>query len=362
MIPIYKPLIEEEEVEAVSNAVRSGWVSSKGEALQQFENEFSSYIGGRRGVSTSNGTTALHLALAALGVKKGDEVLVPDFTFVSPVNAVIYQNATPVLVDAEYETWGMDPDLIAKAVSKKTRAIIVAHMYGNSARIDEIKEIAENKGIYLIEDCAESVGAEYRGKKLGTRGIVSCFSFYGNKVITTGEGGMCLTDDTEIEERLRTFRDHGMKPERRYWHEVVGFNYRMTNMQAALGLAQLKKIDRIIARKRKIARIYQEHLSDKVEAQTDPPNQKSVFWLYSLLSKNSKIRQKIIDALQKGDIETRTFFYPVHSMPPYTDLPLVKGGGGVSDDISGRGINLPSYPSISDDDIIKISETINKVA
>ncbi|MEM3489190.1 MAG: DegT/DnrJ/EryC1/StrS aminotransferase family protein [Nitrososphaerota archaeon] len=362
MIPIYKPLIDDEDLVAVSNAVKSGWVSSKGKELREFEDEFSKYVGKRHGVSTSSGTSALHLALAALGIGKGDEVIVPDFTFVSPVNAVIYQNAVPVLVDAEYDTWGIDPEIIAKAISRKTKAIIVAHIYGNSAKIDEISEIANEKDIYLIEDCAESIGATYKGKMTGTRGIISCFSFYGNKVITTGEGGMCLTDDDEINERLTILRDHGMNPQRRYWHDFVGFNYRMTNMQAALGLAQLKKIDDIIKRKRRIARFYQENLSDRLDVQRDPPNQNSVFWLYSILAKNERVREKIVEELTKNEIESRGFFYPVHVMPPYRNFSFVHTRRAVSNDISNRGINLPSYPQISDEELIKISNIINRIA
>ncbi len=361
MIPIYKPLIEDEEIVAVLNALRSGWVSSKGKELLEFEKKFSEYVGRRYGVSTSSGTTALHLALAALGIGKGAEVIVPDFTFVSPVNAVIYQNATPVLVDAEYETWGVNPDIIKKAISEKTKAVIVANMYGNSAKIDEIREIAEDKKIFLIEDCAESIGTKYKGRIVGTSGIVSCFSFYGNKVITTGEGGMCLTDDKEIRERLMTLRDHGMKPERRYWHDQVGFNYRMTNMQAALGIAQLRKIKRIIQMKRRIAKIYQENLSDKLETQADPPDQKSVFWLYSILARNKRIREKIVNELWKREIESRNFFYPVHIMPPYRDFSYVRGKRVVSSDISKRGLNLPSYPKISDEELDLIIKTINRV-
>ena len=358
MIPVYMPLIEKEEIEAVTNAVKSGWVSSKGEELRKFEDTFSNYVGRKHGIATSNGTVALHLALQALGIDKVDEVIVPDFTFVSPVNAVIYQRATPVLVDAENETWGIDPEKIRKAISKRTKAVIVAHIYGNSAKIDEIKEITEDKGIFLIEDCAESIGAKYRGKMVGSRGVISCFSFYGNKVITTGEGGMCLVDDHNIRDRLAVLRDHGMSPQKRYWHNLVGFNYRMTNLQAALGLAQLKKIERIIKIKRRIAKMYLENLPDCLELQMDPPNQKSVFWLYSILAKNRKIRDIISNELEKREIESRNFFYPVHIMPPYRDFAFIFDKKKVSINISHRGLNLPSYPQISDENIIAISDII----
>lgn len=359
MIPIYRPLIEDADVTAVSEAVRSGWVSSKGKEILEFESAFSRYIGKRYGVSTTSGTTALHLALSALDIGIGDEVLVTDFTFVSPVNAVIYQGAVPVLVDAENVTWGIDPLLIEKSISKRTKAIIAVHMYGNPAKIDEIREIAEKHDLYLIEDCAESVGAQYNKRKVGTGGIISCFSFYGNKIITTGEGGMCATDDKEIEEQMRVLRDHGMLTTRRYWHDFIGYNYRMTNMQAALGLAQLSRIEKVIARKRELAKEYSELLSPELELQRDPPDSISVFWLYSVLSKNKTVRDKIMRKLSESEIESRPFFYPVHTMPPYERYVLPNNKFDVSDSISQRGLNLPSYPQLTEEDILKISKVVN---
>ena len=318
MIPIYKPMIEDDDIKAICDTAKTGWVSSKGENIQKFENQFSSYIGMKYGIATSNGTTALHLALAVLGIKEGDEVIVPDFTFVSPVNAVLFQNATPVLVDAENETWGMDPKKISRRITPRTKAIIVVHVYGNPARLDEIKEIAEERDLYLIEDCAESIGAKFQGKRVGSIGTISCFSFYGNKIITTGEGGMCLTDDKDLEARMKMLRDHGMSPTKRYWHEVVGYNYRMTNIQAALGLSQLSKIGRILDKKIEIARIYHQNLPEKIAMYTENEFSESVFWLFSILSRSKSEKQLILDALERNGYETRPFFYPVHSMPPYS--------------------------------------------
>jgi perosamine synthetase len=358
MIPIYKPMIEEDDIKAICETAKTGWVSSRGENIQKFENQFSNYIGMKRGVATSNGTTALHLALSALGIHEGDEVIVPDFTFVSPVNAVLYQGATPVLVDAENETWGMDSKKILSKITPKTKAIIAVHIYGNPARIDEIKEIAQEQSLYLIEDCAESIGATFQGKRVGTFGVISCFSFYGNKIITTGEGGMCLTNDKDLEARMKMFRDHGMSPARRYWHEVIGYNYRMTNIQAALGLSQLSKIDRILARKKYIARIYYKNLPEKVATYVENGFSESVFWLFCILSRNENEKQLILGALERNGYETRSFFYPVHSMPPYSRFVSNSKSFSVSEHLSDVGLNLPSYPELTENEILEVCDTV----
>lgn len=359
MIPVYKPFLDLKDKNAVCEVIDSGWVSSKGGKILEFEKNFSEYIGTKFGTSASNGTTALHLALSALGIGRRDEVIAPDFTFVSPINAILYQNGKPVLVDAEYSTWGIDPDKIRKRITKKTKAIIAVHIYGNPARIDEISEIAEEKDLFLIEDCAEAIGATYNKSKVGTFGDVSCFSFYGNKIITTGEGGMCLTNDGELDEKIKILRDHGMNPINRYWHDVIGYNYRMTNLQAALGVSQLSKIDEILLKKRKLAKIYAENLSSELILQNVEPPMESVFWLYSVLFKDNFQRKKIMNEFERSGIESRPFFYPAHIMPPYRDLTFNLYDLNVSMDISQRGLNLPSYPSLSEENVLFISNIIN---
>lgn len=360
MIPIYEPFLDEEEAKAVYEVVKSGWVSSKGRQIEMFEKGLASYVGKKYGVSSSNGTTALHLALAALGITSGDEVIVPDFTFVSPVNAAIYQGARPVLLDAETTTWGMNPDLIEKKITGKTKAIIVVHIYGNPAMIKEISEIAERHAIPLIEDCAESLGAVYDKRKVGTWGKISCFSFYGNKTITTGEGGMCITDDDELYERMKILRDHGMSPDKRYWHQVIGYNYRMTNLQASLGVVQLRKLNDILSIKRRIAFEYINALEDKFSVQGDPPNGRSIFWLFSVLAHNQEERNRIMDYLDRARIETRPFFFPVHTMPPYKNFFREESEFRVSNNISETGFNLPSFPRLSSIEIKKISGIITR--
>ncbi|NQV08592.1 DegT/DnrJ/EryC1/StrS family aminotransferase, partial [Candidatus Woesearchaeota archaeon] len=255
-IPVAEPVLEGNELKYVTECVKTGWISSAGKFVKKFEEKFSKYCDCKYGVAVSNGTTALHLALVALGIKKGDEVIVPNFTFVATANAVVYVGGVPVFVDADKETWNIDVDKIEEKITSKTKAIIPVNIYGHPCDMNKIMDIAKKHNLYVIEDCAESHGAEYNGEKTGSFGDISCFSFYGNKIITTGEGGMCVTNNKELAEKMSMLKDHGMKPERRYWHETIGFNYRMTNIQAAIGLAQLENINKFIETKRENTIIY----------------------------------------------------------------------------------------------------------
>jgi perosamine synthetase len=353
-IPLTEPEIGNDELENVTKAVKSGWVSSKGQFIEEFEKGFCAYIGAKHGVTTCNGTTALHLALSALGIGKGDTVLVPSLTFIASANAVTYTGAKPVLIDSHPEYWCIDPSKIEKAIDHRTKAVLIVHLYGHPCNMDELTKIAEDKGLIIVEDCAEALGAEYKGKKVGTSGTVSCFSFYGNKIITTGEGGMCLTDDDELAEKMKMLRDHGMNPQKKYWHDVVGFNYRMTNLQAALGVAQLKKIGFLIQKKREIANTYKRFLK-KLDVTTAPemPWAKSVYWLYSILVERS-LRDKIIKHLQDRNIETRPFFHPLHTLPPYktgTSLPI-------AEDLAARGINLPTGTKLKVEEMERVTDVL----
>lgn len=353
-ISLTEPDIGNDELENVVKAVKSGWVSSKGPFIEEFEKEFSAYIGVKHGVTTSNGTTALHLALSALGIRRGDRVLVPSLTFVASANAVTYTGAKPVFIDSHPQYWCIDPTKIEKAIDHRTKAIQIVHLYGHPCDIDELSKIAEDKKLSLIEDCAEALGAEYKGKRAGSSGTVSCFSFYGNKIITTGEGGMCLTDDDELAEKMRILRDHGMNPERKYWHDVVGFNYRMTNLQAALGVAQLKKIEFLVQKKREIANTYRRLMQDwNITASPEMPWAKSAYWLYSILVKRS-LRNKIIKHLYDKNIETRPFFHPLNTLPPYktgTSFPI-------AENLSARGINLPTGTKLTVNEMERITDVL----
>ena len=324
MIPIAEPCLGDEELKNVVDAVKSGWISSKGKFIEEFEGGFARYCGVKYGVTTSNGTVALHLALKALGITKDDEVIVPDLTFIATANAVTYCNAIPIFVDSHPEYWCIDPEKVEKKITNKTKAIIPVHLYGHPCDMDAIMDIAKDHGLFVIEDAAEAHGAEYKGRKVGSFGDVSCFSFYGNKILTTGEGGVCLTDNEELRENMRALRDHAMDPNRRYWHDVVGFNYRMTNMQAAIGVAQLEKLGRFVKKKRGIARWYSEGLKDLkekglIKLHPEMPWAKCVYWMYSILAEDKFgiNRDELIRLLEEKGIETRPFFYPIHVLPPY---------------------------------------------
>lgn len=354
-IPIAEPEIGKEELQNVVEAIRGGWVSSKGVFIEQFERSFSNYIGMKYGVATSNGTVALHLALAALGIGKGDEVLVPTLTFIATANAVTYTGAKPIFVDSHPEYWCMDPSKIEEKITDKTKAIIVVHLYGHPCDMNEVLRTADDHNLWIIEDCAEAHGAEYRNRKVGSFGVINCFSFYGNKIITTGEGGMCLTNNEELAEKMYILRDHGMNPHKKYWHDVIGFNYRMTNLQAALGLAQLSKIDNIIRKKRVISKMYSSFFED-LEDITLPPEMpwaKNVFWLYSLLVRKGN-RDEILLKMHEKGVETRPLFYPIHTMPPYQDLEVYP----IAEKLSESGLSLPSSTKLKEEQIYEIAQNL----
>lgn len=362
-IPVAEPDIGENELKNVIEAIKSGWVSSKGPFIEEFEENFSSYIGVKYGIATSNGTVALHLALTALEIGHKDEVMVPALTFASVANAVLYTGATPVFVDSHPDYWCINPSKLEEKITKKTKAIIPVHLYGNPCNMDPIMKTAKDYNLYVIEDCAEAHGAEYKDRKVGTFGDIACFSFYGNKIITTGEGGMCLTNDEDLAQKIRVLRDHGMDIKRRYWHEVIGFNYRMTNLQAALGVAQLEKIDNFIERKRKTAKIYGSFLKNVhgVVLHPEMPWAKNVYWLYSILI-NDKCygisRDELMAKLAENGIETRRFFYPMHFMPPYKKY-AANCQFPVTEKLSSSGINLPSSVKLTEKEIYELAQLLS---
>lgn len=357
MIPVAEPLLGEEELNNVIEAVKSGWISSKGKFVEEFESKFARYCNRKYGIATSNGTVALHLALTVLDIKKGDEVIVPNLTFIAVANSVFNCNAKPVFVDSHPEYWCIDPERIEEKITPRTKAIIPVHLYGHPCDMDSIMDIAEDHDLYVIEDAAEAHGAEYKGIKVGSFGDISCFSFYGNKIITTGEGGMCLTNNEELVEKMETLRNHGMDPNKRYWHEFIGFNYKMTNLQAAIGAAQLNKLDEFIRKKRQIAKFYSKGLEDLAEKELvklHPEMQwaKCIYWMYCILieDKFGVSRDHLMEKLEEKRIETRPFFYPINVMPPYKDdekFPF-------TEEISRKGINLPSGVNLTEGDISKI--------
>ena len=354
MIPLIEPDLSGNELKYITDCIKSKWISSRGSYVKEFENKFSEYCNTSYGISTSNGTKALHLALTALGIGKDDEVIVPDLTFAATANAVLYCGAKPILVDVNRDTWCIDVSKIEDAITKKTKAIIPVHLYGHPCDMGKIMEIARKHNLFVVEDAAEAHGAEYKGRKVGSIGDIGCFSFYGNKIITTGEGGMCVTNDEKLSEKMDLLKNHGMRKERIYWHDIVGYNYRMTNMQAAIGLAQLERIEFFVDRKREIARLYNSKLRDANHLIL-PKEQtwaKNVYWLYSVLinDKFKLTRDELIERLKNNGIDTRPLFYPLHSMPPYKS----EGNFSVSDFLSKNGISLPSFINISEDQMNKI--------
>lgn len=363
VIPVAEPFLGEEELANASEAIRSGWISSQGKFILEFEQKFARYCGVRHGVATSNGTVALHLALKALGIGEGDEVLVPALTFIATANTVTYCNARPVLVDSDPKSWCMDPARMEESITPQTRAVMPVHLYGHPCDMDAIGDIARRHGLYVIEDAAEAHGALYRGRPVGSFGQVNCFSFFGNKIISTGEGGMCLTDDDELARRMRILRDHGMNPNRRYWYDVVGFNYRMTNLQAAVGAAQVERLDMLVARRRQLAKWYDHALAALAEGGlvTRPPEMpwaRSVYWMYSILLENAfgVARDEMISALKESGIETRPLFYPLHLLPPYQGRD--SRAFPVAEELSRKGLNLPSGPMVSQEEVARIAHAV----
>lgn len=359
-IPISKPFIGAREKELVLDALDSGWVSSIGKYIDEFETNFARYCGTEYALAVSNGTTGLHLALAALGLQEGDEVIVPDLTFVATANAVAYTGAVPVLAEIDPDTLCIDPASVKSLITDRTKAIIPVHLYGHPADMDALTEIAEAQGIVLIEDAAEAHGAEYKGRRVGGFGKCGVFSFYGNKVITTGEGGMLTTNDRAFYQCAKRLRDHAMSPQRRYFHEQIGFNYRMTNLQAALGVAQLERIDDFLGRRTEIMDWYNSGIAitDSVRLNRVKNWAKSAFWMICLEVDwlDETRRDAFMQALRARGIDTRPYFCPLSSMPMYKQQPLP-----VSAHKSQIGINLPSFFDLPRKDVSRICGAVNEL-
>jgi perosamine synthetase len=300
--------------------------------------------------------------LEALGVGKGDEVIVPTLTFIATANVVTFTGAKPVFVDSHPDYWCMDPNKIEESITPRTKGIIPVHLYGHPCDMDLINAIARSHKLWVVEDAAEAHGAEYKGRRVGAFSDIACFSFYGNKIITTGEGGMCLTDSEELAAKLQILRDHGQNPNRRYWHDIIGFNYRMTNLQAAVGVAQVKKIDTLIERKRQLAKWYAEalealHRKAGLTLPSEMPWAKNVYWMYSILlsEKFGLTRDEVAAKLGERGIETRPLFYPLHIMPPYQNC----GTFPISEDLSRKGLTLPCGFNIGKAQVTEICEHIS---
>lgn len=359
MIPIMKPNLSGNELKYVSDCVKTEWISSQGYYVTKFEELVGEYIGSPYAVAVSNGTVALHLALVSLGIGEGDEVIVPDMTFAASINAVLHAGATPVLVDVDKETFNISISEIEKVITEKTKAIMPVHLYGNPCDMDAINQIAKAHGILVIEDAAEAFGSEYKGKKVGGLSDASTFSFYGNKTITTGEGGIILFKSKEVYEHACILRDHGMRKDRRYWHDCVGYNFRMTNLQAAIGVAQMERIDNVIERKISIADYYLQRFNCIKEIKLPKlefENSLNTFWLFTILLDENTDREEFRKLLSNKEIETRPTFVSAHEMPPYSDLK--RGEVPNSKLISKKGVSIPSYIDLTHTELEYIADQI----
>ena len=355
-IPVYQPDLSGNEKRYVLECLDSTWISSKGRFITEFEDQFAGFIGAKHAIGVCNGTVALHLALVTLGIGPGDEVIVPTLTYVAAVNAIAYTGATPVFVDSLPETWQMDPADVRRKLTPRTKGILAVHLYGHPCDMEALSALAREQDLFLIEDCAEAFGARFRGRHVGTFGNIACFSFFGNKTITTGEGGMVATDDKTLFERARHFKGQGLAEHREYWHDVIGYNYRITNICAAIGLAQLERAEEILARKRALAQAYREHLEGlPVQMLGESGDVRSSFWMISILVPTAADREPLRQHLAGQGIETRPLFYPVHTMPMYAAR---YQRHPVAENLAWRGINLPSWPALSSAQVEQIAACV----
>jgi perosamine synthetase len=355
VINLYEPDLSGNERKYVLECIDSSWISSNGVFVPRFEQAFAEVIGVSHAVAVSNGTAALHLALHALGVGPDDEVIVPSFTYIASVNTIAQTGATPVFAESRPDDWLLDPEDVARKITSRTKAVMPVHLYGAVCDMTALCALAQLHRFAIVEDCAEALGCTFKGRHVGTSGAVGCFSFYGNKTVTTGEGGMVVTNDARLADRLRLLKGQGQSPTRRYWHVEMGFNYRMTNICAAIGVAQIERLPSILARKRAIAAHYRHLLRDvPVTFQARCPDVESAEWLVTVLLPDATDRDQVMQFMEVDAIETRPVFYCAHHMPMYAaslHLPA-------AEQISRRGISLPSYPQMTEHDVERVARAL----
>ena len=351
LIPVYRPDLSGNERAYVLECLDTSWISSIGVFIERFERAVAEVTGAAHAIAVSNGTVALHLALHCLDIEPGDEVIVPTFTYIASVNTIAQTGARPVFAESRPGDWLLDPDDVARRVTPRTKAILPVHLYGAACDMPALKALADRHGIALVEDCAEALGTTLAGRHVGRWSRAATFSFFGNKTITTGEGGMVITDDDVLAKRLRQVKGQGQSFTRRYWHEVQGFNYRMTNIAAAIGTAQMERIGPILARKREILAGYQARLASlPVTFQRPMPGVSSSGWLVSLLLPKGADRDRVMEDMAVNRVETRPVFFCAHHMPMYAN----SGRFPVAEDIAARGMSLPSYPTLSEHDLDRV--------
>lgn len=353
--PVYQPALNGNEKKYVQECLDSTWISSKGKFIKRFENDFSKFTGIKHSVAVSNGTVALHVALLALGIGKEDEVIVPTFTYIASVNAITYTGAKPIFVDSDPVTWQIDTEKIEERISKKTKAIMAVHIYGHPCEMERLKKIAGKYGLFIIEDCAEGIGSYYKSKHAGSIGDISTFSFFGNKTITTGEGGMVCTNNKDLSDFAIRLKGQGLAKNQEYFHDIIGYNYRMTNICAAIGCAQLEQINDIIIKKENVVANYVDGLKNfPIEYHQQTGDVRHSYWMFTILVDSEGERTKLRKHLDKNGIETRPTFHPVHTMPMYKTQEKFE----VAEDLGKRGVNLPSYPDLTEKDIKFITDKI----
>lgn len=365
-VPVNIPSLDGNEKKYLDECIETGWISSEGPFVKKFEEEFAKKIGKKFGIAVSNGTAALEIAILALKIGDGDEVILPTFTIISCASAIVRAGAKPVLVDCDSRTWNMDVLQIEEKISSKTKAIMVVHIYGLPVDMDPIIKLAHKYGLKIIEDNSEELGQTYRGQMLGSIGDLNTFSFYSNKHITTGEGGMLVTNDEQLADRCKSLRNLCFKPEKRFVHDEMGFNYRLTNIQAALGLAQLERLDNFILKKRKIGMKYNELLSPNgIELPLDKVDYaENIYWIYGLVLDESvpSNAEEAMRVLEKAGVGTRPFFYPMHKQPVFEKMGLFKGESyPIAERLAERGFYIPGGTGISDEQIEWVAEKINKI-
>lgn len=364
MIPLCIPEIRGNEWKYIKECLDTNWVSSVGKFVDRFEEEFAKYNEAKAAVVTMNGTAALQLALVTLGVGEGDEVIVPSMTFISSVNAIKYVGAIPVFVDVDRETFVMDVNKVEELITEKTKAIMPVHIYGYPVEMDELNIIARKHNLYVVEDATEALGTKYKGRLAGTLGDIGCFSFNGNKLITTGAGGMLITNNEDVAKKAKylsnqtkTITENGAM-----YHEKVGYNFRMPNILAAMGLAQLEKVDEYLEVKRRNARLYNDLLKGVkgITLTKEVDYVDNCYWLYSILVEDDfrMSRDELLELLKKNGIQARPFFLPVHNMKPYSENKC--GNMEMTLEVSKRGINLPSSVSLKEEEVRKICEIIRE--
>ena len=353
--PVYQPNLNGNEKKYVNECLDSTWISSKGKFINQFEKKFSEFTGIKNSIAVANGTVALHIALLTLEIGIDDEVIVPTFTYISSVNAIQYTGAKPIFVDSDPLTWQIDTKKIEQKISKKTKAIMAVHIYGHPCEMGDIINISDKYQLKVIEDCAEAIGTLYRGKHVGSFGDISTFSFFGNKTITTGEGGMVCTNNQELSDLAIKLKGQGLAKNREYYHDIIGYNYRMTNICAAIGCAQLEKVEEILINKKRVAKKYIDGLKNlPLEYHKESENVNHSYWMFTILVNSENDRINLRKYLNENGIDTRPTFHPVNTMPMYNS----KETFVVAEDLGKRGINLPSYPDLSNNDIEFITNKI----